>query len=104
MVNLWENTMNIKFKIFRDKRIISVMHLGLGESYWKRGGMIDERDVAKVRNVIQDATGLMRVTRFHTRFAVCFRINKKDFNKAAVAVRMNFGRETGSSLLRLPGK
>lgn len=75
------------------------MHLDLDDTYWQRGNSSWERNVAAVEDVIRQATGLKRVTKHHGRHYVEFRIRAELADRAKVAVMMQFGTQSESSLL-----
>lgn len=78
------------YVIEADRCVIRVYHGDLDKSWWKRGGSAGEGQVRKVEDIIRETTGLKRVSRTHDWNVVEFRIRKKLFNRAAVALRMTF--------------
>lgn len=70
--------------------MIRVLHGDLDESWWKRAMAQGEKDAQKIEAIIRDATGLKRVYRQHRRQCVDFRLNSRLFDRAAIAVRLEY--------------
>lgn len=82
----------LPYRFVPESRAILFHHMDLMESWWNRGKSRDEAKMQKLESLIQGVTGLQRLTRIHRHpwNIVEFRLSKKYYKAAAVALRMTY--------------